>query len=316
MTTKTNKKSVIGKGISKVPNRHKSYFEVDENNLITSYKRITRIDKAILKARLTAEELEEITHSFSYRVEKQTQGNDFVRTNFIVDLTEQFGVYIKLQPYSNSVNAEIQLHSKFTNNLEGNSSIILDILNNPKWFIIRLDIATDYTTPYNTSAYLRRHGNQTQTNFDTSSWSGSMGNPNKKACDSHYDRLAEDETLETNFINRFEVKLFFKEADNMTLGDLNHNLIVQRLQKELFIPCLTYSYFHEKKVKTNRGNKAYIDLIRQVKEADSENSIKLLLTKSQWTTFRKHFKTCRDDIEQAYLETSHVMYDFLLPEVS
>ncbi|KAB0443269.1 hypothetical protein [Lysinibacillus fusiformis] len=144
----------------------------------------------------------------------------------------------------------------------------------------------------------------------------STGNPTKTVYESHYDRLAEDETLETNFINRFEVKLFFKEADNMTLGDLNHNLIVQRLQKELFIPCLTYSYFQEKKVKTNRGNKPYIDLIRQVKEADSENSSKLLLTKSQWTTFRKHFKACRDDIEQAYLETSHVMYDFLLPKVS
>ena len=74
MTTKTNKKSVIGKDISKVPNRYKLYFEVDENNIITSYKRTIRIDKAFLKARLTAEELEEITAMFRYRVEKQTQG--------------------------------------------------------------------------------------------------------------------------------------------------------------------------------------------------------------------------------------------------
>ncbi|MGE7927588.1 hypothetical protein [Lysinibacillus xylanilyticus] len=230
-----------------------------------------------------------------------------------MDLREQFGVYIKLQPFITGVNAEIQLHSKFTTNLIGNSPIILDILNNPKWFIVRLDVATDYTTPFNTSAYLRRNGNQKQTNYDTSSWAGSTGNPNKTACDSHYDRKVEDELIESNFTNRFEVKLFFKEADNMTLSNLNHSTLVQRLQKEMFIPCLTYSYFNYKQVKTNRGDKAYIYLINQAKKAQNENAIRLLLTKSQWTTFRKHFKACRDDIEQAYLESSHIMYDFLLP---
>mgnify|MGYP003514138791 CR=1 FL=1 len=207
----------------------------------------------------------------------------------------------------------MQLHSKLTTTLTGNSPIILDVLNNPKWFIVRLDISTDYVTPFNTSAYLRTHGNKKQENFDTSSWAGSTANPNKKACDSHYDRLAEDDTLETNFTNRFEVKLFFKEADNMTFGNLNHSLIVQRLQKEMFIPCLTYSYFNDKSVKTNRGNKSYIDLIKQAKQADNENAIRLLLSDNQWKTFRKRFKESRDDIEQAYLDVSYFIYDFLLP---
>ncbi|MEX3745965.1 hypothetical protein [Lysinibacillus xylanilyticus] len=313
MTTKTNKNSAIGNDISKIPNRHKPYFEVDADNKITSYKRSVGIDKVILKARLITEEIEDVTSMFSYHIEHESQSNGFTKISYIMDLREQFGVYIKLQPFITGVNAELQLHSKFTTNLIGNSSIILDILNNLKWFIVRLDVATDYTTPFSTSAYLRRNGNQSQTNFETSSWSGSMGNRNKTACDSHYDRKAEDESLEGNFTNRFEVKLFFKEADNMTFANLNHALIVQRLQKEMFIPCLTYSYFHDKQVKTNRGDKIYIDLIRQAKEADNENSIKLLLTKSQWTTFRKHFKFCRDDIEQAYLDCSHIMYDFLLP---
>lgn len=84
---------------------------------------------------------------------------------------------------------------------------------------------------------------------------------------------------------------------------------MERLKAEMFIPCLTYSYFHHKQVKTNRGQKEYI---RQAKEADNENSIKLLLTDAQWTTFRKHFKACRDDLEQAYIENSHIMYDFLI----
>ena len=310
VTTMTNKNSAIGNDISRIPNRHKPYFEVDTDNRITSYKRSVGIDKVILKARLTTEEIEDLTSIFCYHIEHESQSNGFTKISYIMDLREQFGVYIKLQPFITGVNAEIQLHSKFTTNLIGNSPIILDILNNPKWFIVRLDIATDYTTPFSTSAYLRRNGNQSQTNFETSSWSGSMGNRNKTACDSHYDRKAEDELIDTNFTNRFEVKLFFKEADNMKLYDLNHNLIVQRLQKEMFIPWLTYSYFNDKQVKTDRGDKAYIDLIRRAKEVDNENSIKLLLTKSQWTTFRKHFKACRDDIEQAYIENSHLIYDF------
>ena len=78
-----------------------------------------------------------------------------------------------------------------------------------------------------------------------------------------------------------------------------------------FYEQVTYSYFHDKQVKTIRGDKAYIELIRQAKEADNENSIKLLLTKSQWTTFRKHFKAYRYDIEWAYIESSHIIYDFL-----
>ncbi|MFC9539052.1 hypothetical protein ACFTQ7_04120 [Lysinibacillus sp. NPDC056959] len=312
----TKKKSAIGKDISNIPNRHKPYFVVDTDNKITSYKRSVCIDKVILKARLTVEEIEDLTSMFSYYIEHEPQSNGFTKISYIMDLRERFGVYIKLQPFITGVNAEIQLHSRFTTNLIGNSPIILDILNNPKWFIVRLDVATDYTTPFNTSAYLRRNGNQKQTNYDTSSWAGSTGNPNKTACDSHYDRKVEDELINSNFTNRFEVKLFFKEANNMKLYDLNHNLIVQRLQKEMFIPCLTYSYFYDKQVKTNRGQKEYIDLIRQAKEADNENSIKLLLTTSQWTTFRKHFKECRDDIEQAYIESSHLIYDFLVPSES
>jgi len=311
MTTKTNNNSVIGKDISSVPNRHKPYFKLDSNNKIIGYKRNIGIDKLILKARLTVEEIEDMTSQFITYDQHESLPNGYTLVYRIVDLRKPYGVYIKLLPYEDGVNAEIQLHSKFTTNLIGNSPIIIDIISNPKWFVVRLDIATDYVTLFNTSAYLRSHGNKKQENFETSSWAGSMGNPNKTACESHYDRKAKDETLDSDFINRFEVKLFFKEANSMKLYDLNHSIIIERLQKEMFIPCLTYSYFHDKKVKTNRGQKAYIDLIKQAKGADCENSIKPYLTDAQWKTFRKHFKESRDDIEEAYIDLKDIMYDFL-----
>ncbi|QNK86404.1 hypothetical protein H7992_14165 [Sporosarcina sp. resist] len=313
MIALTNKKTAIGKEFSFIPNRHKPYFEIDENNEITSYKREICIDRVELKARLTEDDIEELTSMFRYHIEHDVKPNGYDLITYVMDLSEQFGVYIRIQPFIQSkVNAKIQLQSKFTNNLQGNSPHMLDLLNRHKWFITRLDVAFDYTTPFNTSAYLRRHGGQKQTNFDTSSWAGSMGNYKRTANDSHYDRKAENELLDSPFINRFEVKFNFLESDNMTFSNLNHTLIANRLLAELFIPCLTYSYFHEQKVKTNRGQKEFIDLIKRSKEADNENYVKLLLSDSQWRTYRSHFKACRDDIEDWYLHNSHVIYDFLL----
>jgi len=60
-------------------------------------------------------------------------------------------------------------------------------------------------------------------------------------------------------------------------------------------------------------NRDYNKLINQAKKAQNENTVRVLLTKSQRKTFKKHFKECRDDIEHAYLDYSCFMYDFLLP---
>lgn len=303
---------MIGKLNKVIPNKHKAYFEVDDNNIITSYKRQICIDRAELKARLSIDEINDLLTEFKPYKKEEVQSNGFTIIWYVIDLKEHFGVYIKLQPYNKGINAVIHLHSKFTNNLNGNSSIILNVLNNPKWFITRLDIATDYTTPFNNSAFLRRNGNQKQENYDTSSWAGSTANPNKTAVNSHYDRKAKDRFIESNFTNRFEVKMYFKEKDNMTFAKLNHKLIIQRLQKEMFIPCLTYSHFYNKKVKTNRGQKEYIDLIKHAKKVKNENYLKLHLSDNTYQTFRNHFKSCRDDIEQLYMDKSHLIYDFLL----
>lgn len=315
LTKSSNKKSVIGKHNKVIPNKHKTYFEVDDNNKVTSYKRQICIDRAELKGRLSKDEINDLLDKFKSYKKEEVQSNGYIIIWYVIDLREKFGVYIKLRPYKKSVNAQIQLHSKFTNNLNGNTSIILNVLNNHKWFITRLDIAIDYTTPFTNSAFLKRNGNQKQENYATSSWAGSTANPNKTAVTSHYDRKAKDKEIESKFINRFEVKLFFNEVDNMTFCNLNHRLIMQRLQKEMFIPCLTYSNFDEKKVKTNREQKkGYIELIKRAKEADNENYLKLHVSPSTYQTFRNHFKACRDDLEWIYIENSHLIFDFLLEQ--
>lgn len=303
---------MIGKPNKVVPNKHKAYFEVDDNDIITSYKRQICIDRAELKARLSSDEIDNLIAEFNYYIEKDIQPNGFTITRFVIDLRAEFGVYIKLQPYNKGINSEIQLHSKFTNNLNGNSSIILDVLNNPKWFITRLDIATDYTTPFKNSFYVT-NGNKKKQNYDTSSWAGSMANHDRKANESHYDRKVKDNSIDSKFINRFEVKLNFKESDNMTFANLNQKIIVNRLLAEMFIPCLTYTNFNEKMVKTIKGQSLYTDLIKQSKKQEHENYIRFMLdTQSRYTTFRNNVKACRDDLEQFYMENSHVIYDFLL----
>ncbi|WP_301107111.1 hypothetical protein [Sporosarcina sp.] len=141
-----------------------------------------------------------------------------------------------------------------------------------------------------------------------------MGNYKRTATDSHYDRKVENESLESHFTNRFEVKLNFLESDKMNFIDLNHSLIANRLLAEMFIPCLTYSNFHELKVKTNKRQMKYTDLIKRSKEVNNENYTRLRLTDNQWRTYRKHFKASRDDIERLYMDERNKIYDFLLPK--
>jgi len=80
----------------------------------------------------------------------------------------------------------------------------------------------------------------------------------------------------------------------------------------MFIPCLTYSYFHERTVATTAGTQSHNDLIKQAKAVENENYVRMMLNnQSKWNTHRKHFKACRDDIEQAYLDSKDFIYDFL-----
>lgn len=307
--------------IFKVSNKHKPYFTADENGVITSYNRKVCVDRVELKAKLdkgTRESLlVQLIGRYSMKEVVTKLKNGFIRTIYQFDLSKTEGVFIEIIPYE-KVNLKIQLQSKFTNNYRGNNPQMLAILNEYPLFITRLDIATDYTTPFNNSAVLKRHGNQAQKNFDTACWIGSTGNRNKTAINSHYDRAKKVKGFGiAKHINRFEVKMYFKESDNMRLSFINHRLITKRMQKEMFIPCLQYSYFHERTVKTTKGIQLYTDLIKQAKAIDNENLVRLMLdNQSTWTTFRKHFKACRDDIEQIYVENSHLIYDFLLPSES
>jgi len=316
-----NKDSVIGKSISKVSNKHKPYFTTDENGVIISYNRKVCVDRMELKAKLDKSILSNLLIQLlgRYRMREVVAKlkNGFVRTIYQFDLSKAEGVFIEIIPHEKT-NLKIQLQSKFTNNHRNNNPRMLAILNEYPLFITRVDIATDYTTPFNNSAVLKRHGNQAQKNFDTYSWVGSTGNRNKTAINSHYDRSKKVEGFGLNrHINRFEVKMYFKEGDNMSLANINHSLIAERLKKEIFIPCLQYSYFHERTVGTTKGIQLYTDLIKQAKAVDNENTVRLMLdNQSAWRTHRKHFKACRDDVEQAYLDKKNVIYDFLLPKES
>lgn len=314
-----NKNSALGKNISKVPNKHKAYFTEDENKVIASYKRSVCVDRVELKAKLDKGDLNnlltDLTDKFNSKEVVTKLKNGFVRTVYQFDLSKPYGVFIEVIP-NEKTNLKIQLQSKFTNNHRGNNPDMLALLDDYPLFITRLDIAIDYTTPFNNSAVLKRHGNQAQKNFDTYSWIGSAGNRNKTAINSHYDRSKKVEGFGTSEnINRFEVKMYFTAGDNMTLSNINHGLITNRMQKEMFIPCLTYSYFHERTVETTTGTQVYVDLIKQAKAVDNENYVRMMLdNQSTWRTHRDNFKACRDDIEQAYIENSHIIYDFLLAQ--
>lgn len=279
-------------------NVHKPFFEYDELNNITKYKCRVCIDRVHIKAYLTTEEIEELLAMFKYRTVNVAEG--VIR--YIINLVDTFGVYITLEPY-NRLNASMQLHPMFTTNKSGdNSSAILKIINSSEWFIRRLDIAFDFTTPFTSSATLKRHGNQLQKNYPTGRNIGSTKNSHAKINVCHYDRSKKTKTLQTDFINRFEARIQFEMKERVTFATLDHMEVARRLQKELFIPHLYFSSL-------NRNEKR---LVKMAGKENKEDYFKKSLTKKQYETLRKKFKQSRVCLEDSYLDARNYIYDFLL----
>lgn len=275
---------------------HRSFFTYDDSNKVESFNHKICIDKAELKAYLKESDIDDLLNSFAH--ERVTLAENIYL--YKINLSKEFGVFIELKPY-NKLNAKIYLHSKFTTS-RNNSPIILDILNRYKWFIRRLDIAIDYNVPYKFSALLKRHGNQLQSNYETGISVGNSGNPHAKALESHYDRLQKYKDLETDFINRFEVKLQFEMKERVIFANLNHSAIAIQLKKELFIPHVHYSNLSVDERK----------LIKIASRKGNHDYLKQALTTKQYQQLRERFKASRDEIEDYYLNNSHVIYDFLL----
>lgn len=289
----------IGRNKRYISNNHKLFFSYDDENNIIEWKYRICIDTVNLKAYLKQKELAEILESFNYRTEHITDEIKRYHINLIVP----FGVYIILEPH-NKLNATIQLKSKFTNNRIGNSSIVLDILNRHQWFIRRIDYAIDYVTPYRLSMAFKRNGNQRKKNYETGENIGSSANPKAKVLVSHYDRYENNSKLETEFINRFEVKIMFQIKERVTFINLDHSVIARRLKEELFIPHIFF----------NNLSKKEKYLLKQAKKEDNENYLKETLTQPEYSKLRSNFKMYRDEIEDYYLNNSHLVYDFLLPK--
>ena len=289
----------IGKNKRYISNNHKLFFFYDDENNIIEWKYRICIDTVNLKAYLKQKELEEFLESFNYRTEHITDEIKRYHINLIVP----FGVYIVLEPH-NKLNATIQLKSKFTNNRIGNSIIILDILNRHQWFIRRIDYAIDYVTPYRLSMAFRRNGNQRKKNYETGENIGSSANPKAKALISHYDRHENNSTLKTEYINRFEVKVMFQIKERVTFVNLDHSVIARRLKEELFIPHIFFNNLSKKEKDNNLKRQDMIDY----------HHLKETLTQSEYSKLRSNFKMYRDEIENYYLNNSHLVYDFLLPK--
>lgn len=291
-----------------IPKHQRKYFEFADFGCkeLIGYKHILNLDTIHIKILLDKEMIANLLANYEY---KNLSYNIKIPYRYSIQSSDK-SVYMRLCKTvpGNTFNCEIQLqkgvvNGKFDNFNTLAKEIVVLLNNNQNYWISRIDLAFDYLLPHKWSFSLKRHGNQLRKAFDEYYYfNGSTNNKNKPTVHSHYNRNSK-EVERVIYANRFEVKTFYQRKDKMRFDNINHNLIVSKLKKEIFVvhiehvPGLT---LEEKK------------LILQSKQVGTENSLQVFLTQQEYKKLRKKIVKCREPLEQIYLENSHLIYDFLL----
>lgn len=218
-------------------------------------------------------------------------------------------VYIKLFPRfpSRNFNAIIQLQQASNNVHKKLFKAIFAMLTPDNYTIRRLDIAYDFMCNTKNSFTLARHGLQARQNYDNGNWTGKTANTRKTCTTSNYKRSVkyqDKHNIKTTFKydNRFEVRLYFNKKDAMRFDNINDDLIISRLGKEIFIPDTTLMDLNERE----------LDLIKLSKQHGHEHILKERLTQYQRTKFRKMIKNSpfRADLAHYYLCNKEKLLNF------
>lgn len=211
---------------------------------------------------------------------------------------------------TNTHNVSLLLQRPFTVDCVYDDSVntmrkfILNLLNHEQdYYIRRLDVATDFYTDFSKSFSFKRNGNQRKKNYDDYSYIGSGGNPNKSCLVAHYDRASKGIT-NTDYLNRFECKMYFNQSDAFRFSNIRDDLIMAKLQKELFYP-----YINDLKGITAEEKR----LLLQSKNIENEGILRERLGSKGYTKLRDKIKQQRVQLERMYIEQAYFsLFDFLI----
>lgn len=207
-------------------------------------------------------------------------------------------------------NVSIHLQKEFTVDCIYDDSVntlrkfVLELLNHEQdYYISRLDVAVDFYTEYDKSFSIKRHGNQRKKNYKDYSNTGSTKNPHKSCCIAHYDRTSKGIT-DTDYLNRFECKMFFNQSDQFRFSNIRDDLIQKRMAEEWFFPRIA-----DLKGITALERK----LLLQSKEIESEQVIRDTLGSQGYTKLRNKLRPQRIRLHQYYIVQAYdTLFDFLI----
>lgn len=308
MITIKNKNNSLTLDLNKrdIPQHRRQYYTYDLDNNVTGYAHKVTIDTVHILMKLTEKEIIQLLAAFDYKHLLNTKE----QYQYKITSHDEQSIYIKLIPTfpCKKWSIEIQLQKGFTVKKADNGlvdplvSAIDTLLNTKPYWISRADVSFDFLMPYKYAASFKRNGNQKKVAIDDYSYTGSTKTKGKECTVAHYERNA----IEGNnyeYSNRFECRMYFTEKDGMTFSNIKDHLIIKRLQKEMFFPCLNDIPLTDDERK----------LILQSKEEGNENCIREALSAKEYTKLRNKVKPHRVPLEELYIESAyHQLYDFLI----
>lgn len=281
--------------------RHYRQFYTFEGKEWSGYKYQLSIDTMHILAELSQRDIDYLKSlsdviALSYKYQYDYTINLYnVKINLYPRFPSQFNACIQVQQTTDTIQ-----YKHFRD--------ILMMLNDDNHIIIRLDLAYDFKCNINNSYTLARHGLQKQKNYDNgNNWVGSTKNHHKTCTSTNYKKslkLLDREGIHKSFEydNRYEVRLFFTADNNMRVNDINDGLIIERLNKEIFIPDITLLDVSDDD----------LNLIKLAKKTENEYILRQKLTQYQRNKFRKMIKDSpyRADLSSYYAMNRDKLFNF------
>lgn len=219
------------------------------------------IDTIVLRAKLDDEQLDTIFDYFMYHY-KQSK-----KYHYNLNLIKQYGIMIQILPtepmYHKHFNTTITLTPLFFQ-LDYIPHSIIDLLTELPLSIVRMDIATDFTTEYKDNVCLLKY-HAKQTEFLYKSETKYMGKRQSKLSAISYDRNQKARARKLNIqysnSNRVEARLRFKMHEQM-LPFINHTTIRERLSKIMYIHSIDDLHeidgYSKNRLKKLHNNNSYL----------------------------------------------------------
>lgn len=169
-------------------------------------------------------------------------------------------------------------------------------------YVRRIDIAFDFVVPFKRSIFVSRVTSLLRKNYLYGLTIGSTKSKSKTVTICHYDR-EKRKGEKFKYANRAEVRMHFYKKQDMQINNLDHDLIIEYLKREL----LVVDFVNSEKMTAEEKQ-----LLCRYKNPGNENLFKD--SKPLYRKIREKVKNARQPLEDMYMDNQSKLFDFLTPQ--